>query len=693
VLISAPIHAQYSEKEWQNILSNYSNEELLMESSNLLEVGYYAAAERLIDKILTTETNNNNVNYRKGFILSEAKQNYSDAIPYLEKAKSSAVKNYDATSKNETGAPLDVYYFLAKCYHRTGNVTKARENYNQFLSTASNKTEIYDRTNVALLQLEEAERLAQNKKRNVEVVNIGNAVNTGAPEYSPVISFDGSALYFTSRRKWENGDDKIERDPTSDFYPEDIYVSYKNGNNEWTEPVRLDFCGEDQNEASVSVSPNERKIYVYQDIVGNGDMFYSEFRNNKFGKIVHYENKDVNTEKFWETHCIVTPDGKNIYFASQREGGYGGRDLYRLVKLPDGTWSQPQNLGPTINTQFDEDAPFMSIDNKTLYFASNGPKSIGGFDIFVSIIDRDNQWTDPINLGFPINSYDDDLFYTETIDGRQGFITSKRSDTYGDKDIYQINNDYLNRKYGHILKGNITTKSGDPLPEDIVISLKCTNCESDIHDLTSYPRLRDGSYLMNLEPCRNYDVIFARKDGTEEFHKTDVSTDCELDFEELVRNAVIDTDNWTVTIPGEKDTIPVIVDTPVVVTPVIVFNPLQFKHNYGYNLNKISTADGDLSQFVNQVEEQLKQGKQGITISVFSSASKVPTKRFKNNQVLAQSRAANIESELNNYFKAKGISSVTVKIVSVVVSGPEYNADHDSEEKYIPYQFIELKTE
>lgn len=689
-----PVFAQYTDNEWSKIMTTYNDEQLFMESSTLLAEGYYVTAEKIIDKLIATDPANNNLNYRKGFVLCEGKHLYNDAIGYLERASSDVEKNYDAFSPNEKSAPLDLYFFLAKSYHRTGNIEKAKEGYERFLSTASSKTKNQSEAETALEQLEQAERLLLVKKKNVTIENIGSVVNTGSPEYSPVISFDGSALYFTSRRAWENGNSAVERDPQSDFFMEDIYVSYRDNNNEWSEPKRLDFCKEDQNEASVSVSSNERKIYVYQDIVGNGDIFFSEFKNNKFGKINHFEDEGVNTEDYWETHCFVTPDGRNMYFASQRKGGYGGRDIYRVVKLPDGTWSQPLNLGPSINTPYDEDAPFMSIDNKTLYFASNGPKSIGGFDIFVSIVDQTNQWSDPINLGIPVNSFDDDLFYTETLDGRQGFLTSVREDSKGDKDIYQVNNDYLNKRFGRFLKGYITTSDNSPLPEDVTISLVCTSCESDLYNTTSYPRLRDGLYGTNLQPCAEYEIVVAKKDGSEEFYRTPINTACDVAYEELRKDVVIDIINWKVIEP--KDTVPVIDTIPEVdsVPDVIVFNPLRFKHNFSYNGNVLSVNDGALKTFVGQVEDQLAKGKKNIVIHIKSSASYVPTGRFKNNEELAQRRAENIQKELTAYFKkAKKDGSVRFVIDSVTVSGPAYSGDNDNESKYVPYQFIELSTE
>jgi len=680
---------QYSDAEWNDILNKYSPEKRHLAASGLLAEGYYAGAERIIDKQLETDPSNPNLNYRKGFVLCESKHLYADAITYFEKAKSAVVKNYDAVSLKEKGAPFDLYYFLAKSYHRTGNTTEALTYYNSFLNSAQEKTTLHLEAETAISQLEQAKRLLDVKKRNVEIVNIGNTVNTSAPEYSPVIALDGNSLYFTSRRQWSGSDKQIDRDPQSDFFPEDIYVSYKDDQGNWSTPERLSFCLEDQNEASVSVSPSERKIYIYQDIVGNGDLFYSEFKNNRFGKINHLDNSKVNNDEAWETHCYVTPDGRNMYFSSNRDGGYGGRDIYRVVLLPDNTWSEPVNLGPTINSANDEESPFMSIDNKTLYFASNGPNSVGGFDIFVSIIYGNNEWSDPVNLGFPVNSYDDDLFYTETIDGRKGYLTSIRPDTRGEKDIYEVDNDYLNKKYGHYIKGNVTTTTNQPIPDDLVLTLDCIDCESDIYDVNTYPNTKNGYYANSLQPCNEYEVVLSKKDGSEEFHRVKVKPDCSKDFEEITKDFVIDIENWLVIEP--KDTTPVIDTIPVDTIIPVDFASLQFKHNFEYNINKLDVKEGDLAKFVSGVDQQLAKGKKSVTIHITSSASYVPTARFKNNQELAELRAKNMQKMLGNYFKKS--SNVKIVIDSATVSGPAYSGDNEDESKYVPFQFVELRTE
>ena len=235
----------------------------------------------------------------------------------------------------------------------------------------------------------------------------------------------------------------------------------------------LEFCEADKNEATVAVSADERRVYIFKDTEGNGDIFYSDFTSNRFQKVKHLDNENINSDA-WEPHITVTPDGQQMYFSSNREGGFGGRDIYRMVKLPNGEWSEPMNLGPEINGPWDEDSPFIAVDNKTLYFASNGEKSMGGFDIFISVRDENNNWSNPINLGTPLNSTGDDLYYTTTMDGLTGYLTSFRKDGVGEKDIYEIKNDYLGLENIAVLKGEIEAINGD-LPEDVAVTVRCLN--------------------------------------------------------------------------------------------------------------------------------------------------------------------------------------------------------------------------
>jgi len=531
--------AQYSDEQLQDILKNSSEQTLVTENSQMLQEGYLYQAGLVADRLLELNPNSSNYNYRRGFIYLEMSRDFVKALPLLEKAVVSTDKNFDMYSAGEKSAPTDAIYHLARCYHLAENITKAEEYYNKFISVSNPKSEFVF---FAKLNLEQCviARKQMEVPRKVKLQNIGSAVNTSKPEYSPVISLDGSALYFTSRRSWPNGASNTGMDTRINQLPEDIYVSYRDFDGSWTEPARMEFCDSIQNEATMAVSPDERRIYLYQDTQGNGDVFYSDFSTNRFQEVTHFENRNVNTSS-WETHCTVTPDGQNMYFVSDRKGGYGGRDIYRIVKLPDGDWSNPVNMGPSINGPFDEESPFIAVDNKTLYYSSNGAKSMGGFDVFVTVRDENNVWSDPINLGYPLNSTGDDLFYTTTVDGMTGYLTSFRADGFGEKDIYEVHNDYLGMKNIAVLKGKINTVGGKPLPEDVSITLRCTNC-GDPFDRKVFPRMRDGVFLSSLEPCREYEMVFSYEGGKQEFYKEAFATDCEKQYQEVYREVWLDTD-------------------------------------------------------------------------------------------------------------------------------------------------------
>ncbi len=471
----------------------------------------------------------------------EMSQDHIHALPHLEKAILELDKNFDAFNPKETSAPIDALYHLGRAYHLSENIVKAKEYYNRFLTESSDKSELVFFAKMRLDQCAIAEKLIETPKK-VTIKNLGSSVNSNVPEYSPVVSLDGSALFFTSRRLWENGSSKAYIDPRYNMPPEDIYVSYKDFDGSWVEPTRIDFSSSSSNEATMAVSPDERRVYVYIDSVGNGDIFYSDFSTNKFQELQYFNERLINGSKSWETHCTVTPDGQQMYFVSDRQGAdsYGGRDIYRTVKLPDGSWSKPVNCGPKINTKFDEESPFIAVDNKTLYFASAGEKSMGGFDIFVAVLDENNVFSDPINLGYPVNSCGDDLFYTTTTDGFTGYLTSFRKDGFGEKDIYEIQNDYLGVSNIAVLKGRINTYNNEPLPEDVSITLKCLNCGNPV-DKKVFPRMRDGVFMSSLEPCREYEMIFSYEGGKNEFYKEKFSTDCKKEYQDVDREVWLDT--------------------------------------------------------------------------------------------------------------------------------------------------------
>ena len=531
--------SQETELEVRKMIRTASEQELVIENSRYIQEGYLYFADLISNRLIEINPESSNYNYRKGYIVLNLKKNGIDAIPFLEKAVQHTDKNYDMVSIDEKDASIDAFYYLGKAYHIDGQIQKAIENYNIFLSQTQKNSEIIEDVNLSLKQCEVALKLLELPKKS-KIINLGDTLNSSFPEYSPFISIDGSALFFTSRRPWDEHSKAQFKDPITSDFKEDIYVSYNDEAGKWSKPKRLDFCEDDRNEASISVSPDERRVYLYQDDKGNGDIFYTDLNGNTFDEIKDLKYGGVNS-KYWETHCTMTIDGLNMYFVSARPEGLGGRDIYRVVKLPNGEWSLPQNLGPTINTPYDEDCPFIAADNKTLYYSSNGPKSMGGFDVFMTMRDEDNNWQTPINVGFPINSTSDDVFYTTTIDGLKGYITSNRKGGKGEKDLYEIQNDYLGATKISLFKGRVKTVNNKQIPSDLEIVLKNLSFPDYPFKLIN-PRLRDGGFFSSLDECSDYEYILKSKTTGKEFYKGTFSTDCEGRYIQIYREILLNVD-------------------------------------------------------------------------------------------------------------------------------------------------------
>lgn len=704
--------SQKSEMEIRKMARESSESDLVNESSTLMNLNQLYLAEILVDKLIQFSPDNSNYNYKKGFILLYAKNDFKGATPFLKKATEKTNLNYDVYSSNEKSSSIDAYYHLGVCYHLNEQFELAKQSFNQFLFSTDSKSELILKAHSSILQCNVAIELIK-KPKNAKVNNMGKVINSVYSDYSPVVSLDGSAIYFTSRRPWEDGASDQYRDNFNKDYPEDIYVSYLD-DKIWSSPKRIEFCDPERNEATIAVSSDEKRIYVYQDNKGGGDIYYSEFNSNYFKEIQSLDYKGLNSEN-WETHCTMTPDGLNMYFVSDRPGGIGGRDIYRIVKLPNGEWSLPQNLGPSINTVNDEDAPFIGVDNKTLYFSSNGPKSMGGFDVFVSIRDENNNWGDPINMGFPINSVADDIFYTTTIDGLKGYLSSSRNNGFGEKDIYEIENDYFGRNNIATLKGQIKVINNAKLPSDLRVDIRCLNCESSIETSTT-PRLRDGTFFSALlEHCREYEYVLVQEKTNIELYKESFSTSCDNLYNETYREIVLDAenmkvistkdvsilneDNVTADLRNKKEK-----ELDLKASGVHEVNnniksnltkDFEMIHYFGYNLNKLSVKSGDLKLFLDNIEHEIVTNQRNsFTIQIQSSASKVPTKTYSSNEQLAQIRAENIKKELLLYIaNNKNIAKkVDVEIVSSIVDGPEYSNDASNSKKYQKFQFVSLKT-
>jgi len=262
----------------------------------------------------------------------------------------------------------------------------------------------------------------------VFIDNAGPELNSVASDYGPVVSADESSILITSRREGSTGGKK---DPEGNGFFEDIYQATWRGK-AWSRATNLGApVNTDDHNATVGLSPDGQHMLVYVGTNG-GDLLETGLSGTAWDK-PHRLNSRINTNSH-ETSASYSPDGRYLYFVSDRPGGAGGSDIYKVDLEGKNT---PVSLGPAINTAYGEEGVFMQPDGKTIFFSSEGHNSMGGYDIFKSVYEN-GKWSEPENLGWPINTPDDDVFFVTSASGRHGYYSSERPGGLGAKDIYRI---------------------------------------------------------------------------------------------------------------------------------------------------------------------------------------------------------------------------------------------------------------
>lgn len=400
-----------------------------------LEKGNLKEAKVLYLKAIEKDPNSFKANVGMGLLLSELLDNYSGALPYLEKA-------YKISSKDTM---VQLMYSLAKCYQYNGEYEKAigfftrLDGYEDYEEEIDLAKDIKKRKEDCYYAIEHRN---YEVPTNFYIVNAGKTINSDMPEYVPVLT-PQNELIFTSRRQ----DDKKEHLSYLDGkYFESMYISTLSGG-KFTEPKR--YTLPDQLLSSHYLKKHESVVSMSQD----GKTLFT-FRNNKIYEIKMDERKTRKPKKlmksvnfdFYQSHAFVTKDGNTLCFTSEADGGLGGIDIYRATKIKEGEWSKPENVGAPINTSFDEDAPFITDDGNTMYFASTGHEGYGNYDIYKSDF-INGKWTTPENLGQPVNSAAHDIFMVKDGNGSVAYFSSSRTGGFGDMDIYKINYlDNLNKE-------------------------------------------------------------------------------------------------------------------------------------------------------------------------------------------------------------------------------------------------------
>jgi outer membrane protein OmpA-like peptidoglycan-associated protein len=428
------------------------------------------------------------------------------AYSYLVAASGNISEKYKSASVKEKHAPVDTWYYLGQSLHLRSNFDSAIvcfNNYTKYIDTADHK--MLDNINLRMKWCENGIALTKNPVA-ITVENLGANINTEYPEYSPVISADQRSMIFTSRRP-SNVGNKI--DTRDNMYFEDIYYSVMNDSGVWSKAMPM---GQNINtpghEATIGISADGQQLLIYKDDQGDGNIYLSYQQGASWGTPTKL-TENVNS-KFWEPSATITPDGNTLYFSSNRPGGLGGTDIYQSVRLPNGEWSKPRNLGAPINSKYDEDAPSILADGQTLYFASNGEMSMGGYDILTSTKNEDGSWSVPTNVGYPVNTTDDDIFFAPTPDNTHAYYSSASSaNGMGEKDICLLTFPGKEENPLTVLSGEITSIYGG-VPPGTVITV--TDVETGELIGTYQPNSATGRYVIILPPGKNYSITYEATD-------------------------------------------------------------------------------------------------------------------------------------------------------------------------------------
>jgi flagellar motor protein MotB len=326
----------------------------------------------------------------------------------------------------------DILFLTGRGLQYSGKYSEAIEKYNSYLTAKVKKSkENISKTKKYIEECNSALNIIKDTLR-IEITNIGNNINSSSDDFSQLLTSDGKTMFFGSRRKMA-GSSNYYSDTKFD---ENIFASHYN-NGAWDiaksagKNLHTKYC-----EVPLYVNATNDRLYLYVGYENGGDIKMSKYKRGKWRspEAVPYR---INSSKS-ETSFCFTPSGKEIYFVTENgKGNLGGKDIYFIKNIKGRRWSKPKNAGPTINTVYDEESVRFSRNGDTLWFSSKGHNSIGGFDVYYSIQKANGEWDTAKNIGYPLNTPWDEIFYLPSpSDGKAFYFSSNRSGGFGGLDIY-----------------------------------------------------------------------------------------------------------------------------------------------------------------------------------------------------------------------------------------------------------------
>lgn len=415
VLLMFLLAGAVNSQEYKEILRDifYEAEFFLVEEDYVDALGEY---QKLYTRGYSESAN---INYRIGVCYLNIPGEKDKSIPYLEKAVKNVTERYREGIWKETQAPIDAWLYLGNAFRITEQLDRAIECYDAYRELLDDEESEMD-TYAAqqILACNNAKAAMEDPVFNIRT-HTGEVINTNRSDFNPVLSADENVMVYMSSLA---------------FY--DALKMSRKVEGEWTEPVNITPEVESDGDQYASfLTQDGTGLYLTREDEFDSDIYYSSYEEGRWSASKPL-GKLINT-KYWESHACVDPTGEYLYFASNRRFSRGGTDIYVSRKTDLGFWGDPKNLGETINTELNEDHPFISEDGTKLYFTSQGHYNIGGYDVFYSLIRPDGTWSEPIHLGYPINTTDDDLFFFPSDNGNSGYQALFADGNMGARDIYK----------------------------------------------------------------------------------------------------------------------------------------------------------------------------------------------------------------------------------------------------------------
>jgi tetratricopeptide (TPR) repeat protein len=463
------------------------------EAESFLQEGKFEKALALYRKLYNEDEENPRLNFLLGYTYLNTGFGLDKAIDYLLRATELT------TSKPSDKAPLEAYYYLALAYHQNQKYKMAVDYLDILLIKIPQSNQFFRKQVTNLKEYcYNAQMFAQSSIK-VDVQNIFE-LNSKYSDKNPLLFNDGKEIIFTSRRETLRRGKKNKKEELDD----NVYHSrYENG--EWTAPTSIANINTVDDESACWVSKDGSFLIIQRIEKGRSNLYYSNRISEREWTIPKEFADPVNSRNN-ETYGSLSPDGKTLFFTSDRRGGFGGIDIYMSEKKGDNIWGEPKNLGENINTEFNEESPLLH-ENGVLFFCSQGHVSMGGFDIFTSFLDAKTGWTKAANLGSPINTINDDFFYQPMPHGQYAFTSSMREGTKGQSDIFKYYvNDSTGKGYA-LVAGKVNCSKNIEFDRDVKVVVR----DMDKYKVKTYQTNRFGDFALVVSAATNYEISYSYK--------------------------------------------------------------------------------------------------------------------------------------------------------------------------------------